>query len=76
MVGGDIEGNHPQLRYVSGWSYRLYWLASFLPDLRKQSWKTLCTGAAAREENELEYALKSENRGEFEERMIRAGSNA
>ena len=34
MVDGSIESKLPSLSYISGWSYRLYWLLSFLPDLR------------------------------------------
>ena len=33
-TGGDWENTDTPLSYISGWSYRLYWLLSFLPDLR------------------------------------------
>ena len=34
VSGGDWDDIKTPLSYISGWSYRLYWLLSFLPDLR------------------------------------------
>jgi hypothetical protein len=36
MIDGKMESLQPELRYLSGWSYRLHWLGSLLPDLRQK----------------------------------------
>jgi len=35
MVGGYLQSNNPSIQYPAGYVYRIYWLASFLPDLRR-----------------------------------------
>jgi hypothetical protein len=36
MVDGALQSSNPNIRYSPGYVYRLYWLASFLPDLRQK----------------------------------------
>ena len=34
MKDGYLLSSDPDIKYISGWSYKLYWLISFLPSLR------------------------------------------
>ena len=36
MVDGSLQSNNSGIQFPPGYVYRLYWLASILPDLRKQ----------------------------------------
>ena len=35
MVDGALQSDNPNIQHPSGYVYRLYWLANFLPDLRQ-----------------------------------------
>jgi hypothetical protein len=36
MVDGQLQSVTPNVQHPPGYVYRLYWLASFLPDIRRQ----------------------------------------
>ena len=35
MVDGALQSDNPNIQFTPGYVYRLYWLASFLPELRQ-----------------------------------------